>query len=250
MHKPLNRTEKAGMFWHERIGRHLTTQGWDRSLTLTYPCRNSSGKPKPMRLGICRTSAVMVDATSGVLVDKLNLAAIEGLRAPDCDFYYGENIKGVTNVAKAQINWALDEGRVYPLLLIRPSPKGPYECLTLSYTPQQITVCIPTGNYSFAVEPVRRARDYILSHDLTRKWTQVARLRKAVSRNEHLLLSAQLANKVMTDYAKACELIPLDVYLPEPGTGEYQALSEALAEKPAVDISVHVKTQLAACQSA
>lgn len=246
MSKPLKRIEEAASFWHERIGRHLTTQTWERSLSLSYPCINGSGKPQPMRLGVCRASAVMIDAQGGVLIDKLDLPANKGLAAPDCDFHYGENVKGVTNKDKAQINWALDESRVYPLLLIRPALKSPYECLTLSHTPHQITVCIPAGNYSFAAEPVRRARDYILAHDLAKKWAQVARLRQAVRRNEHLTLSTQLANKVMADYAKASEIIPLDVYLPEPGTGEYLALGEALAEKPAVDISVHVKDQLAA----
>lgn len=246
MPKQIKRIEEAGSLWHERIGRHLTTQTWERSLLLSYPCFNGSGKPQPMRLGVCRASAVMVDAKGGVLVDKLDLAAIPGLKEPDCDFHYGENVKGVTNVAKAQINWALDENRAFPLLLVRPALKSPYECLTLSHTPHQITVCIPAGNYSFAAAPVRAARDYIRAHDLSKKWAQVARLRQAVRRNEHLTLSTQLANKVMADYAKACELIPLDVYLPDPGTGEYLALGEALAEKPGVDISVHVKDQLAA----
>lgn len=248
MHKPLKRTEEAGRYWHERIGRHLTDQGWERSLSVSYPCLNGSGKPQLMRLGVCRASAVMIDANGGVLVDKLDLPLIEGLHNRDCDFHYGENVKGVTNVAKAQINWALHESRAYPLLLVRPSPKSPYECLTLSHTPHQVTVCIPTGSYSFAVEPVRQARDYILSRDLGKKWAAVARLRQTVRRNEHTQLSTGLMNKVMADYAKACELIPLDVYLPDPDTGEYFALAEALAEKPGVDISIHVKDQLAARQ--
>lgn len=229
--------QEAAQLWHRRIGRFLTDSEWTVSIDQSYPCVKVSGAPVSMRLGGCKTALMMIDARSAVLINKLNIPLNHGLANPECDFLYGENIQGITNIMKTQINWALDEAREYPLLLVRFENKGAMNCLQLSFTDDLVTVCIPSGSYSFDPKKVRAARNFILEHQLQNEWKKATALRQTISLNEHQEESTFRKNQLIEEHAAMVMKIPLDIWLPAPGTGEYKALSEALATKIAVDVA-------------
>jgi hypothetical protein len=233
--------ESAAKLWHLMVGRFITTAEWSKSLEAAYRCMKSSGGECVMRLGGCKASAIMVDAQSAVLIDKLKIDCLDGLGHADCDFVYAENTTKVTSIVKTQINWALDSSRVFPLLLLRPGLKSPMECIALSHTPAQIIVCIPAGNFSFDSSIVRSARDFILANGLEKRWSEASRVRQQMELNEHEKLPLDQKNRLIKKHASLIELIPLSVDLPKPGTGEYRALSECLMDKPEVSLTQKAK---------
>ena len=230
-------SKDAAEFWHARIGRFLSASDWQHSLSASYPCFKGDGKPIQMRLGACLASSIMVDDSQGVLIDKLNLKLLPSLLHEECNFKYGEHIKGVVNLAKTQIEWAIAEERVFPLLLIRPGKKNPMACLQLSYGPDSIEVCIPTGRFSFDGTKVRHARDYIVANGLEKLWRKAADLRQMIGMGDHLVKGIAQRNKLVAEHADMLASFPLDQWLPMPGTGDHAALGECLAEKPALDLS-------------
>jgi hypothetical protein len=230
--------EDALKMWHSRIGRFLGAAEWSKSLGITCPAKLSKGGKGMVRLGSGFPIIFMMDAKSAVMIDnQIDLASIHSLENQECDFFYGKHIKDVSNSQKTQINWALDEAREYPLLIVRLAKKSAVECLAVSHTKDQITVCIPSGNFSFDPQKVRQARNHIVSNGLERKWTRAASLRESISLNEHERLPIDRRNKELALHAEMLALFPLSVYLPSPGSGEYIALAESLAEKPEVDIT-------------
>lgn len=234
--------EEALRMWHSRIGRFLGASDWSKSLGIVCPATLSKGGKGLVRLGSGFPIIFMIDAKSAIMIDnQLDLANIHGLGNPECEFIYGKHIKDVSNSQKTQINWALDESREYPLLIVRLAKKSAVECLTLSHTKDQITVCIPSGNYSFDPQKVREARNHIVKNGLERKWTRAASLRQSIALNDHERMSTDRRNKELALHAEMLALFPLSVYLPTPGSGEYIALSESLAEKPEVDITKKVR---------
>lgn len=235
-------SEEAAKFWHEKIGRFLTPQSWDRSLVISYPkpsAAGTTGKARVLRIGGCLASVIMIDAVSAVLIDNIDMKSLDGVADPACSFVYGEHIKGVTNLQKTQINWALAPERVYPLLMVRPSKKGAMACLALSHTSSLHVVSVPAGNFSYDPAKVRSARDYILANELQSKWRKAVDLRGVIGRNEHMLpgVSDWQREAIMKNHAAMIEIIPLDVWLPTPHTGEYIALGDCLAEKPELNIA-------------
>lgn len=230
-------SQQAANLWDARIGRFLSDKGPSGSLGASYPCRKGNGAPIAMRIGGCKASFVMIDQEDAILIDKLNLAEISRLDHPDCRFRYGEHIKDAVNTQKSQINWALDPARQYPLLLLRPGNKSSYGCLALSHTANQITVCIPTGSYSFDALKVRQARDFINAHGLHKMWRKAADLRQTLSLGEHLQLGTYQQNKMLADHAELLKEFPLEQWLPEPNSGDHIALGESLAEKPELDLA-------------
>lgn len=233
--------QEAAKFWHQHIGRFLSREDWTRSLVISYPKPSPPGAKanRVLRIGGCLSSMIMIDAANAVLIDNIDILAIPGCFDPDCHFLYGEHIKGVTNLQKTQINWALSPERVYPLLMVRPAKKGPMACLALTHTPSLHTVCVPAGNFTYDPSKVRAARDYILAGQLQAKWRKAIDLRGIIGRNEHLLpnVSAGQREFMMKMHAELVGLFPLDVWLPFQNTGEYIALGDCLAEKPELDLA-------------
>jgi hypothetical protein len=232
--------EEAGKLWHERIGRFLTPAAWDASLGVAFPAykskKDKSGAEVRIkqRIGVAGTSFVMIDANEAILLDRIDLSEIDA-QAPGANFKYGESALKIENAARSQINWALDEARKYPLLLIRPALASSLKTLKLSHTDDQIEVCVPNGSFSFEPKKVRVARDFILAAGLQKKWRTAARLRQTISLGEHIGSSRE--NKLLEEHAAMLELIPADVWLPDVGSGNEIALGDALAEKPETSLT-------------
>lgn len=243
----------AAQLWHERIGRFISSAGSPASLKAAYPSYKdkkpskgnaadagsdaeeaSSGKRVLNRLGICGASFVMIDAKTAILLDRIDLNRIEA-KTSCANFLYGETVHKVENGAKAQINWALETARVYPMLLVRPSIADCVKSLRISHTEDQVVVCSANDSFSFDPKKVRVARDYILERGLQKKWREAARLRETIGNGEHV--GGNRENKLLADHAAMLELFPLSVWLPEVGSGDQQALADALAEKPSPDLS-------------
>lgn len=236
--------QEAGQCWHERIGRHLCEQPWDKSLNASYASRilkiKKNAKVKVptlmlVRIGGCRTSAIMIDPQEAIILDRIDLTKISKT-AEDANFKYGESVLGENLVSKAQINWALDEARTYPFLLVRPGMASAMNSLIMTRTPDQHIVCVPGASFTYDSRKVRAARDFILAGNLQKKWRKAAALRQAISLGEHVGTSR--GNTLLAQHALMLEEIPLDVWLPEIGSGDEIALGDCTAEKPAVDLSV------------
>ncbi len=233
--------QEAARFWHQHIGRFLTQEDWTRSMVISYPKPSPEGakSSRVLRIGGCLASMIMIDAAQAILIDNIDILEIPGCFVPECNFLYGEHVKGVTNLQKTQINWALSPERVYPMLMVRPAKKGPMTCLALTHTASLHTVCVPAGNFQYDPALVRVARDYILANQFQTKWRKAIDLRGIISRNEHLLphVSSGQREFMMKTHAELVELFPLDVWLPFQNTGEYIALGDCLAEKPELDLT-------------
>lgn len=236
-------SEVAAQFWHDRMGRFLGDHPWYKSLSSSYPTKNfkttdkyPDGRFIGARLGTSGVSSIMLDAKSGVLIDRIALEKIDSILEEDNPgFQYGEATKGVDNADKTQINWALDPARLFPMLLIRPSKADVMSKLILSHTCHRVTVCSASASFTFEIGPVRQARDYIAERGLEGKWKKAASLRETISLGEHL--GTKNENALLKSHGEMLELFPLDVWLPEVDSGNYRALAESLIVKPVIDIS-------------
>jgi hypothetical protein len=235
------KVQEAAQLWHARIGRFLSDVTWDKSLGAGYPTAKSKVSKQSnteiditTRLGVCLASAVMIDPNQAILIDKIALEKIRPSNA-EGDFQYGQSIKGVNNVQKTQINWALDEARMYPMLLVRPGKASSMTCLALSHTDDQVIVCAAGASFSFEPKKVRSARDFIFARNLQSKWRSASQLRQTISLGEHL--GTQRENALLDQHAAMLETFPLDVWLPEVGSGDAIALGDALAIKLEVDVA-------------
>lgn len=260
------KTETAARFWHHRIGRFLTTRDWRFSLSAAYPKMpgppgqavvkkekasrtkkrpvDSNAPPRPpkvitARIGMCGASCIMIDAAQAVFIDELDMRQIPGVQHPECEFLFGANVKGEVSLTKTQINWALAPERTYPFFMLRPTRRGSLACIVLTESPNRHIVCAPDGNIVYDSIKVRRARDYILDHALEKTWKRAAQLREALARNEHMHegVSDLLRQKLLDEHAAFLKVIPLDVWLPLSGTGDFEALNNVLAAKPELPIS-------------
>ena len=241
-------SKAAAMFWHARIGRFLTNKSWEQSLRVSYPkapsqqgvaAQEPSKKTALVRLGGCGASSIMIDANSAVLIDEIDVSQLPGIADPECDFQFGPNIRGEVSITKTQINWALAPERPYPFLMVRPSRKGCLPCLVLTESENHHIVCIPDGNLIYDAVKVRAARDLILSKNLQDSWKRASELREVLSRNEHMLqdVSDKRRQKILDEHEALIKLFPLDVWLPNKGTGEFEALNNVLAVKRELPIS-------------
>lgn len=234
--------QEAARLWHERIGQFISDLDWGSSLSASYLVYkskvNKAGNEISMgqRLGICGTSVIMIDADEAVLIDRIDLSKVRAtsVLSEGRDFKYGESTVGVHNVYKTQINWALDERRVYPLLLVRPGKASSMKALAVSHTDDQVFVCVPNESFSFEPKKVRIARDYIQAAGLQTKWRKAAQLRQTIGLGDHLGTARE--NALIAEHAAMLELFPLDVWLPEVGSGNETALGDCLAIKPGLDL--------------
>lgn len=228
---------EAAHIWHERIGRFLTGLDWRLSIGASYPglkVKDGKQMQSMRRLG-SGMSGIMIDANDAVLADDIDLTRVPLLDQQACTFKYAEAKAKTFSLTKSQINWALDTRRVFPLFLLRPEKKGAMPCLRLSHTPDQIVVCRPSGSFEFSQVKVRTARDAIVKLGLERKWATAAHLRQTISTGEHLSRGENYQNKLLADHAKFLELLPLSFWLPQPGTGDYLALNEALLDRKEIE---------------
>lgn len=229
-------TLQAVNVWHERIGRWIGAHDAAKSIGGAYPMRTSSGRVKPNRIGAGAPSAILIDANDAIVVERLDVASIASLDGAPVRVMSGHP----GSLRKGVMSWLLDPRRVYPMLVVMPGKASVLSALRLSRVPNQVFVCEPGSTIAFDAVKVLKARDQVLarSPDDLAQWRKATRLRSQVSQPSFAGESASAKNHLLKKYAESLQVFPLDVWLPQEGSAEHWALSEALIAKDAMNFEV------------
>ena len=222
--------EAALAFWHSRAGQYLGEYAQDKSLGGAYPMDTAKGTVKPNRIGA---------GTAGLIVIDWNNAIVVGpLRTQDMPKLAGSGVKVLASspdysLRKGLMDWVLSPDRVFPLLAITPGYGHSKSALRLSYSRTEIALCSPGKTMIFDGEKVTSARDALLPMGKEgRKWRSASRLRLAKSNGDYLAMSGGQRERFETQLKESNEQFPESLWLPEPGTPEYEALGESLIDRP------------------
>lgn len=221
--------QKSQQFLHERVGKVFGAELGEPSLLGQF-CFNSKTKgvgTHAGRVGSAGAAFILADSNRSYVYEKFVADHIPGLQEPG---------HSVTLIAPSPdygftltvATWLLDiEARSYPLIAILPTKRSSVPNLRLTELPEQSFVTTPDELIEFDAVNVRKARDALrlLGADALLKWRSVAALREDASFLGNA--DANAMNLTLKKLAEANLVIPPDVWLPQPNTGNHTVLAWA-----------------------
>jgi len=226
--------EAAAELWHARIGRHLGDYDKMRSLGGAYPMLTAKGVVRKNRIGAGTAAAVLIDGHEAIVIGPLSLPDIPTLAASPVRVMQASP---EYSLRKAILAWTLDERRVFPMLAVVPGKASSMSALRLSYSRRDIAVCSPGKTLVFDGEKVVAARDRLLAMGKEgRLWKAASEARQKVSDGSLVHLPLHAKNQILARFAQLRVQFPDDFWLPSQGTEEFEALGEALIDRPALPI--------------
>jgi len=221
---------EAMKFWHERIGRFMGDAEWDKSISCAYPLITKNGV-KPQRIGSGAPAAIMIDQRESILIERIAPehpvdASVRIVNSFDMKKY---------SLIKTVLEWMVSRDRIYPMLAMLPTKRGIAPFMSLSVMESCASLIAPGDVLTFDVDRMRNTRDELLSLDKPHDWREAARLRAEV---ENMPIDADSIerNGVMKKYLKISQSIPESVWLPKPGTSDYDVLGKLMIQKDAMPL--------------
>ena len=196
------------------------------TLTGTYPKKTKAMDGKPNRLGANGFASLLVDSNERVLIDAFSTAFAAEVSARGATV--AASVAGLS-LGRAVFQWAVDARRTFPFLAALPTKAGMANenSLALSASPDFCRVCGPGLIVEFSAPYVRQVRDQLLERSVpAKKWRDACarRARPIVLNGTFHSESVKAYNeKVLEDIKILGEQLLAD--LPEPGSGDYAALS-------------------------
>lgn len=224
----------AAELWHARIGRHLGDYDKMRSLGGAYPMLTAKGVVRKNRIGAGTAAAVLIDGNEAIVVGPLSL--------PDLPALARSTVKVVQaspeySLRKAVLAWTLDPKRVFPLLAVVPGKASSMSALRLSYSRRDIALCSPGKTLVFDGEKVAQARDRLLAMGKDgRLWKGASEVRQQIADGSLAHMPPSAKNQLLARYAQLRMQFPDDLWLPGRGSEEFEALGEALIDRPALPL--------------